>query len=100
MTYTLDVDLGFGSDKRPDDASVYLMVGNTIVEVSNATGVLRPVADSRCRARGNWYDFETSYTATAADAGDPIELLLSEPEQRRPGFSLLRQCSVHGLNVR
>ena len=26
---------------------------------------------------GNWYDFEASYTATAADAGGPIEILLS-----------------------
>jgi hypothetical protein len=26
---------------------------------------------------GNWYDFQTSYTATSADAGDPIEILLS-----------------------
>jgi len=25
----------------------------------------------------NWYDFEASYTATAADAGDPIEIFLS-----------------------
>jgi hypothetical protein len=28
-------------------------------------------------ASGNFYDFETSYTATAADAGLPIEILLS-----------------------
>ncbi len=26
---------------------------------------------------GNWYDFQTSYTATSADAGAPIEILLS-----------------------
>jgi hypothetical protein len=26
---------------------------------------------------GNWYDFEASYTPTAADAGAPIEILLS-----------------------
>ena len=26
---------------------------------------------------GNWYDFQASYTATNADAGDPIEILLS-----------------------
>ncbi|MBV8794396.1 MAG: hypothetical protein JO136_05610, partial [Hyphomicrobiales bacterium] len=28
VTYTLNVDLGFGTDKRPDDASVFLMVGS------------------------------------------------------------------------
>ena len=26
---------------------------------------------------GNWYDFQASYTATNADAGGPIEILLS-----------------------
>jgi hypothetical protein len=26
---------------------------------------------------GNFYDFQTSYTATSAEAGDPIEILLS-----------------------
>jgi hypothetical protein len=34
VTYTLDVDLGFGLDKRPDDASVYLMVGTTMSQLA------------------------------------------------------------------
>jgi hypothetical protein len=51
VTYTLDVDLGFNLGNRPDQAQM--------------------------QGSGNWYDFQTSYTATSADAGDPIEILLS-----------------------
>jgi hypothetical protein len=76
VTYTLDVDLGFGLDRRPDDASVYLMVGTT------KSALAMPLAaygktQAQMQGSGNFYDFQTSYTATAADAGDPITIVLS-----------------------
>jgi hypothetical protein len=76
VTYTLDVDLGFGLDKRPDDASVYLMVGN------NQSPVAIPLpsyglTQAQMQGTGNFYDFQTSYTATAADMGKPITIVLS-----------------------
>ena len=76
VTYTLDVDLGFDLGTRPDLASVYLMVG------SHQSLAATPLpSDGLTRAQmqgsGNWYDFQTTYTATSADAGAPIEILLS-----------------------
>ena len=76
VTYTLDVDLGFDLGTRPDLASVYLMVG------SHQSPAATPLpSDGLTRAQmqgsGNWYDFQTTYTATSADAGAPIEILLS-----------------------
>ena len=76
VTYTLDVDLGFGLDMRPDDASVYLMVGTTM---SNLAVPLPSYGLTRAQMQGsgNFYDFQTSFTATSADAGDPITIVLS-----------------------
>ena len=76
VTYTLNVDLGFGTDKRPDDASVFLMVG------SHQSLIATPLpsyglTQAQMQGSGNWYDFQTSYTATSADAGDPITIMLS-----------------------
>ena len=76
VTYTLDVDLGFGLDKRPDDASVYLMVGNTMSKLAMPLASYG-LSQTAMQGSGNWYDFETSYTATSADAGDPITIVLS-----------------------
>ncbi len=73
-TYTLNVDLGF-NETQADNASVILMVDGHQVLATAAP------SDDLTRAQmqntGNWYDFEASYTATAADAGAPIEILLS-----------------------
>jgi hypothetical protein len=73
-TYTLDVDLGF-SEGQADNGSVILVVDGHQVVASAAP------SDGLTRAQmqntGNWYDFEASYTATVADAGAPIEILLS-----------------------
>jgi hypothetical protein len=84
VTYTLDVALGFslgrniynGVPNNPDYANVYLMVGGkqSLVAVPLASDGL---TEAMMQASGNFYDFETSYTATAADAGLPIEILLS-----------------------
>ena len=76
VTYTLDVDLGFGLDKRPDDASIYLMVGNTMSKLAMPLASYG-LSQTAMQGSGNWYDFETSYTATSADAGDPITIVLS-----------------------
>jgi hypothetical protein len=76
VTYTLDVDLGFDLGTRPDLASVYLIVGGH----QSAAAIPLPsygLTQAQMQGSGNWYDFQTSYTATSADAGDPIEILLS-----------------------
>ena len=74
VTYSLNVDLGFDITHL-DNASVILVVDGHQVVANPAP------SDGRTRAQmqnsGNWYDFEASYTATAADAGEPIEILLS-----------------------
>jgi len=67
VTYTLQVDLGFRTDEQ-DLASVELVVGsNTIL----ATGTSDQLS-------GNWANYTASYTATGADAGAAIEIVLSE----------------------
>jgi hypothetical protein len=72
----LDVDLGFDIGARPDLASVFLVVGS---HQSVATTPLPSYGLTRAQmqGRGNWYDFQTSYTATSAEAGDPISIVLS-----------------------
>ena len=76
VTYTLDVDLGFNLGNRPDLASVFLVIGGH----QSAAATPLPsygLTQAQMQGSGNWYDFQTSYTATSADAGDPIEILLS-----------------------
>jgi hypothetical protein len=80
VTYTLDVDLGFAKDAE-DKALVSIVIGK------DSSPVATPLAsDNFMQNTGNWYNFETSYTATAADAGDPIEILLSSLNSGQ-GFS-------------
>ena len=72
--YTLDVDLGF-EKFAVDEASVYLIVdGHQVLATPLASYGL---TQKQMQETGNWYDFEASYTATNADAGAPIEILLS-----------------------
>jgi PEP-CTERM motif len=73
-TYTLDVDLGF-SLGQADNGSVILVVNGHQVVATAAPSAGLTVA--QMQNTGNWYDFEASYTATAADANAPIEILLS-----------------------
>jgi hypothetical protein len=74
VTYKLDVDLGFDIT-HADNASIILVVdGHQVVaNPAPSDGLTR----AQMQLSGNWYDFEASYTATAADAGAPIEILLS-----------------------
>ena len=76
VTYTLDVDLGFNLGPRQDLGDVYLVVGG-----HQSLAATPLPSDDLTRAQmqgsGNWYDFQTTYTATSADAGAPIEILLS-----------------------
>jgi hypothetical protein len=73
-TYTLNVDLGF-EKTAPDAASVYLIVdGHQVLATPLASDGL---TQKQMQGTGNWYDFEASYTATNADAGASIEILLS-----------------------
>jgi hypothetical protein len=72
-TYTLDVALGF--DKGAvDKGFMELIVGNEKPVLLTPVGNL---TQNQMQETGNWFDFEGSYTATAADAGAPIEILLS-----------------------
>jgi PEP-CTERM motif len=74
VTYTLDVDLGFES-VAPDDGSVDLIVnGHSVLATPLAS---YHETQAQFQGSGGWYDFEASYTATSADAGEPIEILLS-----------------------
>jgi hypothetical protein len=73
-TYTLNVDLGFAKTQE-DNASVILIVdGHQVTAAPLASDGL---TQNQMQETGNWYDFEASYTATAVDAGAPIEILLS-----------------------
>lgn len=74
VTYTLNVDLGFGK-LNADDASVDLIVGGNKVLATPLPS--DGLTQAQMQYSGNWYDFDASYTATKADAGDPIEILLS-----------------------
>jgi hypothetical protein len=76
VTYTLDVDLGFGLDMRPDDGSVYLMVGSTMSQLAMPLPSYGET-QAQMQGSGNFYDFRISYTATSAEAGDPISIVLS-----------------------
>ncbi len=67
-TYTLQVDLGFRKDIG-DPGTISLIVGgNTVL----ATGTAAQLS-------GNWATYTATYTATAADAGGAITVLLSSP---------------------
>jgi hypothetical protein len=64
-TYTLTVDLGYRKDIG-DPGSIALQIGgNTIVGTGAAP-----------QGSGDWSTWTASYTATAADAGAPITILL------------------------
>ncbi|HWY84452.1 MAG TPA: PEP-CTERM sorting domain-containing protein [Roseiarcus sp.] len=74
VTYTLDVDLGFAITQL-DNASVFLIVdGHKVLATASPSDGLTL---KQMQGTGNWYDFEASYTATAADVDAPIEILLS-----------------------
>ncbi len=72
VTYTLDVAFGFATS-QPNDASTADLIVNGHEVLANPLGGL---TQKQMQFTGNWYDFQTSYTATAADAGAPIEILL------------------------
>jgi hypothetical protein len=74
VTYTLNVDLGFAKT-APDYASVILMVGGHSVTATPLASL--GLTTAQMQYSGNWYDFEASFTATSAYAGDPIEIALS-----------------------
>jgi hypothetical protein len=74
VTYTLNVDLGFETF-ADNNGSVDLMVGgHTVVATKLASN---PLTLAEMQGSGNWFDFEASFTATSADAGAPIEIVLS-----------------------
>jgi HpiC1 cyclase/PEP-CTERM motif len=74
VTYTLDVDMGFPLDLG-DFGKVELIVGNEKPVIATPLASLN-LTEKQMELTGNWYDFEASYTASAADAGAPIEILL------------------------
>jgi hypothetical protein len=74
VTYTLNVDMGFPTDQG-DYGQVQLIVGNEkpVIATPLASDGL---AEKAMELTGNWYDFQATYTATAADAGAPIDINL------------------------
>jgi hypothetical protein len=68
VTYTLQVDVGFRTDLT-NDGTVALVVGSNTIY---ATGTSN-------QHSGNWYNWTAIYTATAADAGQSISIVLSNP---------------------
>jgi hypothetical protein len=84
VTYTLDVDLGF-EKTNVDHGTIQLIVGNDASPLAIPLASLG-LTENQMQETGNWYDFETSYTATAADAGAPIEIVLSS-ENHGQGFA-------------
>jgi PEP-CTERM motif len=76
VTYTLDVDLGF-EKTNPDLGFVDLVIDDNNPVTVKATPLASDgLTQAQMQRTGNWYDFEASYTATAADAGAPIEIVL------------------------
>ena len=76
-TYTLNVDLGF-SKKVADDGRIYLDVNGKEVEGTPTAPVVQE--------SGNWVDYTASYTATAADSGGPIGIILWSLGRGPQGF--------------
>ena len=76
-TYTLNVDLGF-SKKVADDGRIYLDVNGKEVEGTPTAPVVQE--------SGNWVDYTASYTATAADFGGPIGIILWSLGRGPQGF--------------
>jgi len=68
-TYTLNVDVGFRKDAW-DSGQVFLVIDGHQVHATPTAPVVQ--------FSGNWVDYTASYTATAADAGRSIEVLLEE----------------------
>lgn len=66
VTYTLSVDLGFRYDV-PDPGTAQVVVNGNAV---TATG-------SGVQNSGNWYDYVATYTASGADAGGAIQIVLN-----------------------
>jgi hypothetical protein len=73
VTYTLNIDLGF--DKGQAD------LGNAELWIGGKEAIASPAAGDPAllamQYSGNFYDYVASYTATSADAGDAIEIILS-----------------------
>jgi HpiC1 cyclase/PEP-CTERM motif len=80
VTYTLNVDVGFAKD-AVDKGFVELIVGHDTPVFATPL-----VPNPNMQKSGNWFDFEASYTATAADNGAPIEIFLSSLNNGQ-GFS-------------
>lgn len=73
VTYTLNIDLGFGKGEA-DLGNAELWIGGTEVIATPATG---DPALSAMQYSGNFYDYVASYTATSANTGDDLEIILS-----------------------
>jgi hypothetical protein len=69
VTYTLNIDLGFG--KGNED------LGNAELWIGGKEVIASPAAGDPVQFSGNFYDYVANYTATSADVGDAIEIILS-----------------------
>ena len=73
VTYTLNIDLGFGKGQA-DLGNAQLWIGGKEVIATPATG---DPALSAMQYSGKFYDYVASYTATSANTGDDLEIILS-----------------------
>jgi hypothetical protein len=71
VTYTLDVYVGFRTDIA-DDSLVGLQVGNNYLSGSFVSTTAGP------QGSGNWLPYTVSLTATPADAGQILSVVLAE----------------------
>jgi hypothetical protein len=75
VTYTLDVAFGFMTSQGNNATADLIVNGHKVLATPLASYGL---TQTQMQRTGNWYDFQASYTATVADAGMPIEILLGE----------------------
>lgn len=71
VTYTLDIALGFMTSQNNNGTIDLIVGGHTVLGTPVGSET-----QAQMQRTGNWFDFQAQYTATAADAGDPIEILM------------------------
>jgi len=79
-SYTLKVDVGFRKDDFADVDMVALVVGGHTIYASGAT----------LQSSGDWATWTAGYTATAADAGAPITIVLDTLNGPQGNFDNVR----------
>jgi hypothetical protein len=69
MTYTLMVDVGFRKDLAAP--------GSVMLDIGSGPSTIQVLATGSNPGAGNWATFTATFTATAADVGDALTIVLS-----------------------